>query len=204
MNNAFFLTTLAFLSIAYTIQGQIPPKASSTSIKEDTMKELLDFSRPGPNHAILARLVGTWAFQDKNLPFVKGTIVRKPIYEGRFYIVEITGGKLQIPIADGQMKLENYQGMEIEGYDNVEKKFLTTSINNHIGSDINSQSGSYNPKTNSFTYDWDSELRPGSKTKNRKVLTMLDDAHYTEEYYEEQNGTIKKVRDLSYSRVTGK
>lgn len=168
------------------------------------MNQLLDFSRPGPNHAVLAKLVGTWAFQDKNLPFVKGIVVRKPIYEGRFFVVEIIGGKLQIPVANGQMKLENYQGMDIEGYDNVGKKFVTTSINNHIGSSINSQSGSYNLETNSFTYDWESELRPSLKTKNRKVLTIVDDSHYTEAYYEEQNGTLKKVRDLSYVRVPAK
>jgi hypothetical protein len=168
------------------------------------MNQLLDFSRPGPNHAVLAKIVGTWAFQDKNLPFVKGTAVRKPIYDGRFYVVEITGGKLQIPIANGQMRLENYQGMEIEGYDNVAKTFMTTSINNHIGSDIKNQRGSYDPTTNSFTYDWDTELSPGAKTKNRKVLTLLDEAHYTEVYYEEQSGTLEKVRDLTYTRVSTK
>ncbi|WP_461142496.1 DUF1579 family protein [Spirosoma pomorum] len=203
MNNACLLITLVLLSAALISQGQSPPKPANTASQQEAMTQLLDFSRPGPNHALLARLVGTWAFQDKNLPFVKGTIVRKLIYEGRFCVVEITGGKLQIPIAEGQMKLENYQGMEIEGYANVAHKFVTTSINNHIGSGITKQSGGYDPKTNSFTYDWDSELRPGLTRKNRKVLTVLDEFHYTEEYYEEQNGTStsKKVRELIYSRV---
>ncbi|GAB4012771.1 hypothetical protein GCM10028808_29920 [Spirosoma migulaei] len=149
-------------------------------------------------------MIGTWAFQDKNLSFVKGTLVRKSIFEGRFFWVEITGGPLQIPIAEGKTKLANYQGLEIEGYDNVRKCYVTTSINNHIGSETNQQIGQYNAQTNVFTYEWESELRPGLPQKNRKLLRIIDPEHYTEEYYEQQNGIEKKVRELSYTRTTAK
>ena len=41
------------------------------------------------------------------------------------------------------MKDGNYQNLQIEGYDNPKAKFVTTSINNHIGSNIEMQIGSF-------------------------------------------------------------
>ncbi|WP_198174871.1 DUF1579 family protein [Spirosoma arboris] len=202
MKNAFFKLTFTLLFMGYLAQGQIPSKAPSN--EQETMAQLLDYSRPGPHHAILASMVGTWAFQDKNLPFVKGTLVRKAIFEGRFFWVEITGGQLPIPIADGKTKLANYQGVEIEGYDNVRKSYVTTAINNHIGSDAAQQIGQYDVKTNVFTYEWEQELVPGLKQKNRKVVHIMNPNQYSEEYYEDQQGSLKKTRDLMYTKTIAK
>lgn len=202
MKNASFTFTFTLLFMGYWAQAQTPSKAPGNQL--ETMAQLLDYSRPGPHHARLANLVGTWTFQDKNLPFVKGTVVRKSIFEGRFFWVEITGGQLQIPIADGKTKLANYQGLEIEGYDNVKKSYVTTSINNHIGSDAAQQIGQYDAQASVFTYEWESELRPGVKQKNRKVLRLLDPGHYSEEYYEQQSGSSKKTRELLYTKTLAK
>ena len=80
------------------------------------------------------------------------------------------------------------------------KKFFTTFINNHIGSDIEFQSGTYNAAKKQWTYEWESELLPGDKTQNRRVVTITDSSHYTEEYFEIQNGKAVKVRELDYTR----
>ena len=172
------------------------------SEKNDVMKQLLAFSAPGKQHLLLADLAGTWAFQDQKLAFVKGKIVRKQVYDGRFFIVEITGGKLRVPVGGGMMKEENYQSMQIEGYDNPKAKFVTISINNHIGSDIEMQSGTYDTKTKVFTYDFDTELIPGVRIKNRRLLRILDKDHYAEEFFEIRNDVPVKVRELDYTRVS--
>ena len=178
--------------------------ATSTFAQDSAFQKMLDFSRPGSNHALLESLAGTWNFQDAKLSFVKGILIRKPIYNGRFYTIEITGGKLQVPVADGKMKEENYHGMQIEGYDNGRMRFVTTSINNHVGSDIEMQMGTYDSTTKSFTYEWTSELIPQMKKQNRRVLKIIDNNHYTEKYYEYQNGAAVKVRELDYTRVKEK
>lgn len=175
-------------------------KTDSVVDKKAAFNKMLALSGPGKEHEVLARLAGTWAFQDAKLAFVKGTLVRKPMFEGRFYTVEITGGKLMIPVANGQMKEANYQGMQIEGYDNVKAAYVTTSMNNHIGSDIEFQIGSFDAGKNAFTYEWEEELLPGAKTKNRRVLTIKDADHYAEEYFELRNGEWAKVRELDYAR----
>jgi len=188
MKRLLFLAYFAFISI-------------SSFAQDSTFQQTLDFSRPGKNHALIGTLTGTWNFQDAKLSFVKGTLIRTPIYDGRFYKVEILGGKLQLPVADGKMKEANYQGMQTEGFDNGRMKFITTSINNHIGSDIQIQVGTYDSTTKSFTYEWESELTAGKKKQNRRVLKIIDANHYLEEYYEYNEGAIIKVRELNYTKI---
>lgn len=172
----------------------------STFAQDSTFQQMLDFSRPARNHAFIGKLTGTWNYQDAKLSFVKGTLTRTPIYNGRFYKVEMLGGKLQVPVADGKMK-DNYQEMQIEGFDNGRMKFVTTSINNHIGSDIEMQIGTFDSTTKSFTYEWASELITGMKKQNWRVLKIIDNNHYSEEYYEEHDGTKVKVRELNYTKL---
>jgi len=181
--------------------GQIVLITAKAFAQDSTFQQMLDFSRPGINHAVLGRIAGTWSFQDKKLSFVKGTLTRKPIYDGRFYTVETTGGRLQVPIANGKMKEDNYRQMQIEGYDNGRMKFVATSINNHIGSDIEMQVGTYDSAAKSFTYVGESELIPGMKKQYRRILKIIDIDHYSEEYYEDKEGKAVKIRELYYSRV---
>jgi hypothetical protein len=181
--------------------GQTTTSTPASANKVDTMAQLLDLSRPGDHHLLLGAISGNWKFQDAKLAFVKGTLTRKPIYDGRFYLVEITGGRLPLPVADGKMKEDNYQCMQTEGYDNGRMAFVTSSINNHIGSDIQLQTGNYDPASKTFTYTWESELLRGQKLKNKRTLNITDADHYVEEYFEERNGKEKKVREIGYTRV---
>ena len=169
--------------------------------KDDAYSQMLDYSRPNSHHQVLGLITGKWAFQDAERPFVKGTIVRKSIYEGRFYQVEMIGGKLPLPVADGKMKEDNYQSLQIEGYDNGKGKYVATSINNHIGSDIEMQVGAYDSTLKTITYSWEEELIRGDKKNNRRVLKFVDNNRYTEEYYEEQAGQFVKVRELVFTKL---
>jgi hypothetical protein len=190
------LATLIYTTVNFATYAQAPKQP-------DTMTQLLDYSRPGNAHAQLEKLAGTWLFQDAKLAFVKGTLVRKVIYNGRFYSVEMTGGKLPLPVADGKMKEDFYQSMQIEGFDNPKKKYITTSINNHIGSDIQMQTGTFDAAKQAFTYDWEDELIPGQAQKNRRILTIIDANHYKEEFYEMHGNDFVKVRELDYTKTAG-
>lgn len=174
--------------------------AEAQSEKADTLTQLLDYSRPGPAHQHLAALQGNWDFQDTRRAYVKGVLVRTPIFDGRFYAVEITGGKLQVPIANGAMKEDNYRGLQWEGYDNARKTYITTSINNHIGSDEEIQQGLYDSTLKVLTYESQSELLPGLRVRSKRIVKLVDANTYTEEYLEESNGQWNKVRELRYTR----
>lgn len=200
--SAVVITLLQLTVPAFSQISSNSRKSESTRNENDTMKQMLDYSRPGNLHAILDQLTGTWNFMDPKRPFIKGTLIRKSIYDGRFYTVEITGGKLPLPVKDGKMKDGNYQNLQIEGYDNPKAKFVTTSINNHIGSNIEMQIGSFDLEKKAFTYEWETELVPGIKKANRRVLKIVDSQHYTEEYYEMQDGHQEKIRELDFAKST--
>jgi hypothetical protein len=176
--------------------------AQADAKKPDPYTQMLDYSRPGANHELLRPLTGVWKFHDVQRAFVKGTLTRKPIYNGRFYTVEITGGKLSVPIGDGKMIEELYSSQQTEGYDNARQKFVMTSINNHIGSDIQFQTGTYDPATHEFTYYGESELIKGEIKKDKRVLKIIDANHYTETYYEVNDGKPEKVRELDYEKTS--
>lgn len=191
----------------------LPVSVFAQSKKDSTA---LDYSHPGKYHQILADLAGEWTFDgrhfsgnpnpdsNKVVKEFNGSIVRRPFADGRFFIVELTGGKLPLPIQDGKMKDGNVQDLEIEGYDNVKRKFVFTFINNHIGSFIIYAEGSYDPTTKTISYEYEVEPVPGRKTKFRKLLIVQDKDHYKVEYYAERSGMMVKTGGRDCIRGKGK
>jgi hypothetical protein len=210
------LISFIIFSTLTTIPTFAQTAKDSTANKDESYNQMLDYSRPGKYHRLLAELVGTWTFKgghfsenpnpdsNKVVFNFNGTLVRKPFANGRFFIVEGTGGKLQMPIQDGKMKEANAKYIETEGYDNVKKKFLLTIINNHIGSNIFFSEGNYDSTTNTITFNSEAELVPGMKIKARELFIIVNKNHYRLEYYNEQNGKYIKATEIDCMRIKGK
>jgi hypothetical protein len=171
------------------------------------MKQMMELSKTGENHKLLANLAGTWVYDikfwmnpDPNAPpsESKGTAVRKPIMNGRYFVMDVSG-KMQMPGPDGKPKDMQFKGMSIEGYDNVKKKFVATWIDN-MGTGIEFSDGTYDPATKTFTYNLEMEPVPGMKTQVREVLKIADKDHQTLEWYENRGGQEKKTMEISYTR----
>lgn len=109
-----------------------------------------------------------------------------------------------MPSQDGEMKEANFQSKEIEGYDNVKKKFIRTLIFNSSGSAIVFFEGTYDSTIRTITYDTEMELVPGIKTKLRIVYIFHDKDHYQWEFFNEQNGKYIKFHEFSFTRVKEK
>lgn len=212
IKNKIVSIKLIILSTFITITvNSIPIFAQS---KKDSTA--LDYSHPGKYHRLLAELIGEWTFQarrfsgnpnpDSNKVILEfsGSFVRKPFADGRFFFVELTGGKIELPVQDGKMKEGNVQDVETEGYDNVKKKFVFTFINNHIGSGIIYSEGNYDPTTKTISYEYEIEPVPGRKIKVRKLLIFQDNDHYKVEYYNERNSVMIKANERICTRVKGK
>ena len=207
IENKILSITLIVLSAFITISTFAQNKNDSSAI---------DYSHPGKYHQILAELSGEWAFQGKKFSGnpnpdsnkvtmeFSGSFVRRPFADGRFFFVELTGAKSQLPVQDGKMKEGNVQDMEIEGYDNVKRKFLFTFINNHIGSFIIYAEGNYDAASKTISYEYEVEPVPGQKIKFRKLLIIHDNDHYKVEYYAERNGKMVKTNERNCTRAKGK
>ena len=196
--------TLALGSISFGTASQAEDKGSSSD-QAKMMAKMVELGQPGPNHKLLADLVGTWeskaTFQmaPGAPPTVSiGTAVRKPAMDGRYFITDTTA-KMDMPGPDGKMQSMDYQGMEIEGYDNVKGKFFATWIDS-MGTSLLLSEGTYDPASKTFTYHLDEEMAPGKHTKVRETLKVLDKDHYVFDWYEDHGGKEAKTMEVTYAR----
>ena len=208
-------SSLVLIMITVFITGPLlaqTNKDTTTSVysaSEDTYKQMLDYSRPGKYHQLLADLVGTWTFKGRHYEWTdsvtskvsleySGTVVRESFANGRYFIVNVTSdGKLEMPIQDGKMKEVKFQGFEIEGYDNVKKKFVKSSIGNHLNSFIAASEGTYDSTTKTITFDSEFELIPGMKTKDHFRFIFIDRDYYKWEVDQEEKGKYRRGRNVS-------
>ncbi len=171
----------------------------------EMMKQMMELAKLNENHKLLAQLAGTWNYEVKmwmapDAPpmMSKGTAVRKPIMDGRYFILNVTGS-MKMPGADGKMKDFEFKGMSIEGYDNVQKKFVGTWADN-MSTGVMMSTGTYDPATKSFTYNSEMEMMPGMKTKVREVVKVVDADHHNFEWYENRGGQEVKTMEINYTR----
>ncbi len=212
-------TTIAIKAFVILVAGVITTPVFA-QIQEDTlkkaamMKQYTELSKTNENHQLLAGLNGEWAWvgrhisrdtTKKPLEF-RGTITRKSIWEGRYFMTETTSdGKLKMPWADG--KEVAYQDMYLEGYDNVKKKFFSSNINNESNTGMISMEGSYNPGTKTITYEGESvshihhDIAPGTMMQFRVLVRLIDSDHFILEQHESINGKEIIATELKYTRI---
>ena len=201
----------------FLIPALAQDKKDSLANGDEFFKQWLDYSRPGKYHQLLGNLVGNWTFKgrhytgDPNPDLNKvekefnGTINRKAFANGRYFIVELTGGgKIQMPIQDGKMKEVNATEIEFEGYDNIKRQFVKAKIANHMGSDLSYSEGSYDSASRTIIYQRVETLVPGIQMKTYDNLTFVDNDHYTFAVYRERDNKIIKDTEVSYTRVKEK
>jgi hypothetical protein len=171
------------------------------------MAMMMELAKPGENHKILQGLAGSWNYTgkywmspDPSAPPTEyaGKTIRKAIMGGRYVQAE-HGGKMQMPGPDGKMTDMEFKGMEIAGYDNAKKKYVSSWIDN-MGTGIMQSEGTYDSATKSITYAAEYEMMPGMKTRFREVLKIPDNDHHTLEMYEDRGGKEVKVMEITYTR----
>jgi hypothetical protein len=169
------------------------------------MAQMMELSKTGENHKLLAEMAGSWTYTVKmwmdpsgKPQESKGTATRKAIMDGRYFIAEHSG-KFQMPGADGKPKDMNFKGMAIEGYDNVKKKFVSAWIDN-MGTMILNSEGTYDAASKMFTYNANCEMMPGMQVKIRETIKVTDKDHHLFEWYEDRGQGEARTMEISYTR----
>ena len=182
-------------------------KAAAQPSEADMMAMMMELAKPGENHKLMARGVGSWTYKvkmwmspDTNAPPMEssGTATIKQIMGGRYFTGE-HNGKMQMPGTDGKMMDMDFKGMSTEGYDNVKKKFVATWLDN-MGTGIMMLEGTYDAATKTFTYQGDAEPMPGMKIKVREVIKIVDNDHHMFEWYEDRGTGEMKTMQIDYTR----
>ena len=196
--------TLALSGTLFVTSTLAEDKGASPD-QAEMMAKMVELGKPSANHKLLADMDGTWdckvTFQmaPGAPPSVSiGTAVRRSIMGGRYFVMD-TAAKMEMPGPDGQMHPVDYTGMEIDGYDNMKGKFFSTWIDS-MGTSLLLSEGSYDPASKTFTYRLEEEMTPGTKTKVRETLKVIDQDHHVFEWYEDHGGKEEKTMEITYTR----
>ena len=202
--SALFLLLTAASALPSLAQDAAPAKSADDKPNDSQMMAMMmDLAKPGENHKLLEGLAGSWTYTtkfwlspDTNTPPMEssGKAIAKTIMGGR-YLQTDNSGKVQMPGSDGKMVDTEFHGMEIAGYDNIKKKFLSSWVDN-MGTGIMLSEGTFDPETKSITYTSEEEPMPGIKMKVREVLKLTDPDHHTFEFYEDRGGKETKTMEI--------
>jgi len=171
----------------------------------DEMKKMMELSMLNDNHKLLAATAGTWSYvvkmwmDPKGEPTEsKGTAMRKAVMDGR-YVTGDYSGNFKMPGADGKMKEMKFQGMSMDGYDNVKQKFISGWVDN-MGTGIYITEGTYDASTKTITYTGEWEMMPGMKSKVRELVKLTDKDHMSMEMFEDRGQGDVKTMEINYTR----
>ncbi|MDP9078665.1 MAG: DUF1579 domain-containing protein [Bacteroidota bacterium] len=187
MNKAKFLYGMAIMGLMMVTK--------LTSFAQDK-NETARLASTNQNHQLLANVTGSWKFTGKHtfagsghkpIEFT-GTMVRKSIWDNRYFTSEVTGQDIPMPWSNG--KPVTLHEVTTEGYDNVKGRFVSAYINNEFETGIIMLEGSYDAGTRIITYDGETLSPPrgnasaGTMRKFHVLLKFIDDNHYTLEWHE--------------------
>lgn len=113
---------ISLLSMAFAPQ----PAAAAPQDPQDAMKQAAKFTRPGPNHKVLERFLGSWRTKTafvmggKKTPPTDGETVFRWQMQGRWLIGESKGSMMGMP----------YESCWLLGHDNFKQCFVCTTVQN--------------------------------------------------------------------------
>ena len=145
---------------------------------QEKMKEMMELAKPGPEHKMLEKMVGTWEQTVKlwmkpgaEPAEMKGKSVNSMILGGRFLQSNVTGG-------EGEMKME---GLNLMGYDRRHKRFTTVGFDTW-GTYYVTAAGPFDEKTNTIVmYGEDEEPTWDMTQKYNIIVRFVDDDTYISE-----------------------
>jgi hypothetical protein len=174
------------------------PDHQMTPDMAEMMKALEASARPGPNHKLLERWVGKW---DTTMRMImpgaapvesRGTAEFSWLMEGRWLQEKMTGDMMGHPM----------QGFSITGYDNFNKCFVSTWVDNHTTMMVHS-SGSMDQSGKVLTmFGKMDEPMTGEHNKTvRFQTTIIDEDTHRLNIDEVQYGPPFTVLEITYKRV---
>jgi uncharacterized protein DUF1579 len=176
--------------------------ASGASAKapsqEEMMAAMMKLAAPGPEHAALNPLVGswktvikTWAAPSAEPASSEGTCDRNWVMGGRYLVGNFKGNFQGMP----------FEGMELLGYDNIKKQYVSSWIDNMGTGILSSQGGAMDPSTHSFTLSGTFPDPTGKEQAIRQVTNIVDGNTYVQTMYANMGGQEAKMMEITFTRA---
>lgn len=193
---AFALVTMC--SVLMTFPTLSKEKKHETQMDPQAMMELWkQAATPGEPHKQFAALAGSWTTQtkewmepDKPPTESTGTAEMKMLLDGRFLYQEY----------HGQMMGQPFNGIGIDAYDNLRKKYVTAWIDT-MGTGIFIMEGTASPDGKTITLKGSHPEPGGGQMSHRAIWTLVDANHQTFDMYGSHHGQKEtKMMEITYTR----
>lgn len=164
--------------------------------QEEMMKQWQTYMTPGPEHQMLAEMVGEWEgditmWMDPSQPpqTMKGTTKYESVLGGRYIIGHYSGEMMGMP----------FNGMDLTGFDNALKVYQNIWIDN-MGTGMMITEGTFDKTTNTITYKGKMVTPTGAKVDVKNVITIKDKDHSTFEMFTDMGTSEMKTMEIKYKR----
>ncbi len=179
------------------------PEHGMPGMSEQQQKDMqmcMEAATPGPQHAHLAKGVGTWNGKckmwmapDSEAMTMDCTSTVTSLMDGRFFKVEVTGSMMGMP----------FTGSGINGYDNVSQKFVSTWFDN-FGTGMMTGTGEQSADGKVLTWKYNFNCPITKKPiVMRQVETQTGPNSFTLEMFgpEPHSGKEFKSMEISFTRA---
>lgn len=173
--------SLLFLAAAFYLGNSYAQTA-------EEQKAWMAFMTPGQEQSMLAKSSGNWSeeiamYSDPNsAPMkAKATCTNEMIL----------GGRYQKSTSKGDMMGMPFEGMNIVGYDNARKVWVSSWIDN-LGTSITYSEGTYDSNKKALIFNGKMTEPSGKATDFKQVFTMIDDDHQKIEMFSMMDERILK------------
>jgi hypothetical protein len=177
---------------------QMPPGMTPELMQE--MAACMEAAKPGPEHAWLNKMVGTWEGKNK-MWMAPGAPAMETTSTARF--ASTLGGRFIHGDFVGPMPgMGNFEGACLYGYDNAAKEFQVVWVDNMgTGMMIGTGKLSADQKVMTWTMHWNHPTR--GKVTFREVDTIIsEDEHKMEMYGPHTDGKEFKMMEIISKRVS--
>jgi hypothetical protein len=194
---ARILTALAVFSLCFTI-GAFADEAKTMdkAAMDQMMAKWMAFATPGEAHKTMANMVGTWdgAITD----YSSGTPTQS---KGVSTMTSIMDGRYIQESVEGDFNGMKFHGMGTYGYDNLQKVYVTSWVDN-MGTGIMNSTGTSNDGGKTINYTGTSSDPISGKVQTyRSVIHVIDNDHtHFEMYGPGMDGKEVKAMEISYTR----
>lgn len=162
------------------------------------MEKFKAYSTPGSEHGLLARRVGSWDFVAK---FWMNPAAPPEESTGASEVKSILGGRFIADETTGTWHGEQFKGLGIIGYDNIQKKYTGVWIDN-MGTGMMKYEGQASPDGGAISYEGEFSCPINDGViKNRSVENYIDEnTMVMEAYMTSPDGQEFKHMEITYTR----
>ncbi len=183
-----------FLLVAF---GLTLGTVNAQNQNDQAMKAMMAYATPGDAQKMLGKSTGDWKADvtitmDPTAPAMKSTatVHNEMIMGGRYLATHFAGNMMGMP----------YEGMGTIGYDNGEKKYINTWIDN-MGTGIMIMEGKMGDDGKSIEFKGKGyEPALGKEVMMRQVMTFHDENHHTMDMYMTAGDKEMKTMSIEMSR----